>query len=107
MNDKERQADTGNLIADKVIEIEELKKAGAALMQAAVRKVNKPEVGTMMHDPATGKFRRVDAMLIDAIKTFGKLLGISVGEETEEEGLDRRAREGTSGKIEVVPNRDT
>ena len=85
-------------------EVDDLKRVGAALMQAAVRKVNKPEVGTMTHDPATGKFRRVDAMLIDAVKAFGDLIGVSVGEETEAEALDRRARNGSAQRIEVVPH---
>ena len=84
-------------------EVVELKRAGAELMQAAVLKLNKPDTGTMVLDPTTGRFKRVDARLIKAVEVFGDLLGISLGKETEEQALDRRAKEHGQ-RIEVVPH---
>lgn len=83
-------------------EAEQLKKAGTALMQAAVLKMNKPEAGTMAMR-GDGRFRSVDASLIAAIREFGKLLGISLGEESKAEALDRKAKNHKQ-RIEVVPH---
>ena len=82
----------------------ELEELGSTLLLAALLKLNKPEVGTMVHDQATGRFHSVDARLVKAIKNFANLLGLSLGEETQEEALDRKARGATKARIEVTPH---
>lgn len=82
--------------------IKKLERVGTELLQAAILKLNKPEPGTMVHDGPTGRFRSVDARLIAAVKKFAGLVGLSLGEETEAEALDRKAK-GHKKRIEVVP----
>ena len=85
-------------IVEKVVE---LRQAGTELLQAAILKLNKPEPGCLVHQ-SDNRFRSVDARLIAAVKKFAGLVGLSLGEETEAEALDRKAR-GHQKRIEVVP----